>query len=74
MPALIENQMQQLLKETSCANRHLPGLSCYVCNQADSYVYQTVFFGAKREWNNDDEGWEPARVGRNRPWKGKLTR
>jgi hypothetical protein len=36
-------------------------------------AYQTVFFGAAREWANDEEGWEyvkPKRRGQSKKWLG----
>jgi len=56
-------------KQQEVSNLPLPGLY-----NPEPYVYKTVFFGAKREWENEDEGWEPVRKKRrgNHIWRGNT--
>lgn len=50
------------------AVRALPG----VLRTLDApFSYKPVFFGAHREWVNDEEGWETQRTRRHRRWIGR---
>lgn len=42
----------------ACVDAHLPGLKCEHCSPGYvEPVYENVFFGAKREYANDNDGW-----------------
>ena len=59
----------------ACVNAHLPGLKCATC--CPGYVaptYENVFFGAKREYVDENDGWQTvhykSRSRKARKWRG----
>jgi hypothetical protein len=56
-------------RRTVIKTPHSSGIECHRCEK-EHYVYQPVFFGATRIFE-DDEGWQPARrQRRRRGWQG----
>jgi hypothetical protein len=55
---------------------HLPGICCDECRTEPVAPYKTVFFGAKKEWADDDVGWTVVRrkvrkVKKEESWMGQ---